>query len=303
MRKADKAFHSVTSRFGFRTFEVKPGKGLYLNGKKIRLKGVNRHSFWPDSGRCLSRELSYADVRMIKDMNMNAVRMSHYPPDTHFLEVCDELGLYVLDELAGWQKPSYDTKTAARLVGQVVRRDQMHPSVLFWDNANEGGWNTDVDDDFAKYDIQKRNVLHPWDNFGGVDTDHYEKYSSVQKKLNGKDLYMPTEFLHGLYDGGHGAGLNDYWNLLGESGLGAGGFLWCFCDEGVVRTDKDGEIDVDGNHAPDGIVGPYREKEGSFYTIKEIWSPVQVSFESAVEFDGILDVENCYDFRNLNTCI
>ncbi|HPY52085.1 MAG TPA: glycoside hydrolase family 2 TIM barrel-domain containing protein, partial [Sedimentisphaerales bacterium] len=97
--------HTVTQTFGFRTFEVRPGDGLYLNGQKIRLKGVCRHSFWPDSGRCLSRQISYDDVRLIQSMNMNAVRMSHYPPDTHFLEACDELGLYVLDELAGWQKP------------------------------------------------------------------------------------------------------------------------------------------------------------------------------------------------------
>jgi len=302
LRKGDQAVHSVTSRFGFRTFEVKPGIGLFLNGERIRLKGANRHSFWPDSGRCLSRELSYADVSLIKEMNMNSVRMSHYPPDVHFLEACDELGLYVLDELAGWQKPSYDTETAQRLVGQVVKRDQMHPCILFWDNGNEGGWNTDVDDEFTKYDIQKRSVLHPWENFGGVDTAHYRKYNVVQEKLKGKDLYMPTEFLHGLYDGGHGAGLNDYWNLLGKSDLGAGGFLWCFCDEGVVRTDKDGIIDVDGNHAPDGIVGPYREKEGSFYTIKEIWSPVQLSFNSDTPFDGTLNIENGYHFRNLDTC-
>ncbi|MFO7937612.1 MAG: glycoside hydrolase family 2 TIM barrel-domain containing protein [Kiritimatiellia bacterium] len=300
--RRNRTVHSVTRRFGFRTFEVKPGDGLYLNGRKIRLKGVNRHCFWPDSGRCLNRELSYADVRLIKEMNMNAVRMSHYPPDTHFLEACDELGLYVLDELAGWQKPSYDTETAERLIRQMIRRDQMHPCILFWDNGNEGGWNTEVDDEFAKYDLQRRRVLHPWANFGGVDTDHYEKYASVQKLVNGENLYMPTEFLHGLYDGGHGAGLNDYWKLLGKTPLGAGGFLWCFCDEGVVRTDKDGMLDVDGNHAPDGIVGPYREKEGSFYTIREILSPVQLSLDSVVANGGILDVENCYDFRNLNTC-
>ena len=303
LRDENKLIHSVTRRFGFRTFEVRPGEGLFLNGSKIRLKGVNRHSFWPDSGRCLSRELSYSDVRLIKEMNMNAVRMSHYPPDVHFLEACDELGLYVLDELAAWQEPSYDTKTAERLVAQMVKRDQMHPCILFWDNANEGGWNTEADDDFAKYDIQQRKVLHPWEFFSGVDTDHYETYASVQNKLNSGNLFLPTEFLHGLYDGGHGAGLDDYWNLMKNSKLGAGGFLWVFSDEGVVRTDKEGAIDVAGNFAPDGIVGPYREKEGSFFTIKEIWSPVQILTENLPEnFNGVLDVENSYDFRNLDTC-
>ncbi|WP_315816681.1 glycoside hydrolase family 2 TIM barrel-domain containing protein [Paraflavitalea speifideaquila] len=67
-------------------------------------KGVNRHSFWPASGRTLSKAISIDDVALMKDMNMNAVRMSHYPPDQHFLDVCDSLGLLVIDELTGWQK-------------------------------------------------------------------------------------------------------------------------------------------------------------------------------------------------------
>jgi beta-galactosidase/beta-glucuronidase len=292
--------HKTTERFGFRTFEVRPGDGLYLNGQKIRLKGVNRHCFWPDSGRCLSREISYDDVRLIKQMNMNAVRMSHYPPDVHFLEACDELGLYVLDELAGWQRPPYDTGIGKKLVKEMVTRDASHPCILFWDNGNEGGWNRQLDGEFALYDPQKRTVLHPWDNFNGIDTDHYENYRSTQNKLSGSTLFMPTEFLHGLYDGGLGAGLDDWWNLILKSPLGAGGFLWALLDEGVVRTDKNGVIDTDGNHAPDGILGPYRQKEGSFYTIKEIWSPVHIDLKNLPEdFSGRIEVENRYGFTDL----
>jgi len=301
--KGETIIHRTAERFGFRTFEVRPGRGLFLNGKKIRLKGVNRHCFWPDSGRCLSRQVSYDDVRLIKQMNMNAVRMSHYPPDKHFLQACDELGLYVLDELAGWQRPPYDTEIGKKLVRETVTRDVSHPCILFWDNANEGGWNRELDDQFALYDPQKRTVLHPWENFNGIDTDHYEGYESVKKKLSGSDLFMPTEFLHGLYDGGHGAGLSDYWNLIQESPLGAGGFLWALVDEGVVRTDKDGAIDTDGNHAPDGILGPYRQKEGSFYTIKEIWSPIYIGLQELGEdFTGRIEVENRYGFTDLRDC-
>lgn len=295
--------HTVTQTFGFRTFEVRPGDGLYLNGQKIRLKGVCRHSFWPDSGRCLSRQISYDDVRLIKSMNMNAVRMSHYPPDPHFLEACDELGLYVLDELAGWQKPPYDTEIGKKLVRQMVTRDVCHPCILFWDNGNEGGWNRELDDEFALYDPQKRTVLHPWESFNGIDTDHYESYESTLRKLSGSTLFLPTEFLHGLYDGGHGAGLNDYWKATVASPMGAGGFLWALVDEGVVRTDRDGAIDVAGNQAPDGIVGPYRQKEASFYTIKEIFSPIQIALEKLpADFDGRLELENSYDFTNLRNC-
>jgi beta-galactosidase/beta-glucuronidase len=92
-----KVLHRVTQRFGFRTVEVRKGDGVYVNGKRILLKGTNRHSFWPQSGRTTSEKLSRQDVRLMKEMNCNAVRMSHYPPDEHFLDACDELGLYVLE--------------------------------------------------------------------------------------------------------------------------------------------------------------------------------------------------------------
>ena len=286
--------HSITERFGFRTFEVRKGDGLYLNGQRILLKGINRHSFWPDSGRALSRQISYDDVHLIKKLNMNAVRMSHYPPDVHFLEACDELGLYVLDELAGWHQ-SYDTPTGTRLIRQMIQRDVNHPSILFWDNGNEGGWNTNIDDEFARWDPQKREVLHPWEKFRLVNTDHYEKFDSHTRLSNGPDIYMPTEFLHGLYDGGMGAGLWDYWELIRKSKVGGGGFLWALLDECVRRTDQGNRLDCAGNRAPDGIVGPYRQREGSFDTVREIWSPVVVHGEP-----GSLTLENRYDFTNLN---
>lgn len=295
--------HRVTERFGFRTFEVRAGDGLYLNGRKITLKGASRHSFWPESGRTLSRQISYDDVRLLKELNMNAVRMSHYPPDAHFLEACDELGLYVLDELGGWQR-SYDTDTGRRLIGEIIRRDVNHPSILFWDNGNEGGWNREIDGEFAKWDPQHRTVLHPWENFNQVNTAHYRKYPEAAKILAGSDIYLPTEFLHGLYDGGAGAGLWDYWELMRHSKLGAGGFIWALVDECVARTDQDGRLDCAGNQGPDGIVGPHREKEGSFNTVREIWSPVQVVAATTppLRFPESFEVENRYDFTNLSQC-
>lgn len=294
--------HTITERFGFRTFEVRAGDGLYLNGQRIILKGANRHSFHPESARTLSRKISIEDVKLIKELNMNAVRMSHYPPDAHFLEICDELGLYVLDELGGWQR-SYDTPTGAKLIGEMIRRDVNHPSILFWDNGNEGGWNKENDGEFAKWDPQKRTVLHPWELINNVNTGHYKKFDVSTQFLSGKDIYMPTEFLHGLYDGGIGAGLSDFWELMLKSKVGAGGFLWALVDESVMRTDQNNRLDSAGNLAPDGIVGPYREKEGSFYTVKEIWSPVQISPQKLPEnFQGILQIENRYDFTNLQNC-
>jgi hypothetical protein len=302
-----KARHSVTERFGFRTVEVRTGDGVYVNGKRVVLKGANRHTFWPTLGRASSPRLARQDIEVIKDMNMNAVRMSHYPPDDYFLDLCDELGLYVLDELAGWQK-RYDEAAGAPLVAATVTRDVNHPSILFWDNGNEGGWNTALDDDFALYDPQRRTVLHPWASFNGVDTAHYQNYAVTAERAAGGTVFMPTEFLHGLYDGGAGAGLDDYWKHMGGGGRSAGGFIWSLVDEAVVRDDLGGALDTFGNRAPDGILGPFREKEGSFYTIRDIWSPVQLSnpgyyatvFPSG--FDTTVKILNRYAFSNLRDC-
>jgi len=302
LQRADQVIHTVQKRIGFRTVEIRPSDGIYINGARIMLKGCDRHSFWPDSGRCLSRKISELDVGLMKQMNMNAVRMSHYPPDEHFLDVCDEQGLYVLDELAGWHQ-AYGTEIGQKLVREMVQRDVNHPSVIIWDNGNEGGWNTALDGEFANYDPQKRQVIHPWAAMGPTNTKHYPDWPALQKLLAGDAVYFPTEFLHGLYDGGAGAGLADYWEAMRRSKVCAGGFIWALVDEGARRDDLGGKIDTAGNQGPDGIVGPYRQKEGSFYTIKQVWSPVAIRLNRfGTDGEWAFSVENRYHFTSLDQC-
>lgn len=295
--------HRIKQKFGFRTVELRNNDGFYVNGAKTILKGTCRHSFWPESGRTLSHGVQLLDVKLMKEMNNNAVRMSHYPPDQDFLDVCDSLGLYVLDELTGWQA-KYDTIVGRKLVKELVVRDVNHPSVIFWDNGNEGGWNRGLDNDYALYDPQKRTVLHPWEKFNGTDTKHYPDYNYILKTVaTGTEVFFPTEFMHGLYDGGAAAGLEDFWNQMLKYPHSAGGFIWALLDESVIRTDKGNIYDGDGNHAPDGILGPHREKEGSFYTIKELWSPVYIDVQPIDKtFTGKIAVENRYSFTNLSQC-
>ncbi|HTN35951.1 MAG TPA: glycoside hydrolase family 2 TIM barrel-domain containing protein [Arachidicoccus sp.] len=301
LKNGGKIIHQVEKKIGFRTVEVRQRDGIYVNGVKIKFKGVNHHSFWPSTGRTTNRQMSIDDVLMLKDMNMNAVRMSHYPPDAHFLDACDSLGLFVLDELTGWHQ-KYDTAVGSKLVGEMIAHDENHPSIIMWDNGNEGGFNFGLDPLFADYDLQKRPLIHPWAVFGGMDTQHYINYDYGNgTHLHGHNIVFPTEFLHGLYDGGLGAGLGDYWKQMWTSPLSAGGFLWVFADEAVVRTDRGGVLDADGDHGPDGIVGPYHEKEGSYNAIKEIWSPVFIDHrEITPAFDGRFHVENRYSYTNLN---
>jgi hypothetical protein len=306
LKSGQKTLYTTSEKFGFRTIEVRHGDGIFLNGTKIKMKGVNRHSFWPETGRTLNRELCLNDVKLIKEMNMNAVRMSHYPPDVDFLDICDSLGLYVLDEIAGWQR-AYDTPVGKKIVKETVIRDVNHPSIIFWDNGNEGGTNKDLDKEFLIYDPSKRDVIHahhrPGNDFNGIDCNHYENYNSVKSILNDSLIYMPTEFLHSQDDGGGGSGLYDYWELMWTSKRSAGGFLWAMIDEGLVRTDMNGFTDTDGVNAPDGVMGPHREKEGSFFAIKQIFSPVHITMtDLPADFKGIIPIENRFHFTNLNKC-
>jgi hypothetical protein len=327
-----RVLHTVTERFGFRTVEIRPGEGIFLNGQRIMFKGSNRHVFWPDSGRTVSRSIDELDVGVMKDMNMNAVRTSHYPSDESFIDVCDEQGLYALVELAGWHG-AYSDEAGAPLVREMVERDVNHPSVIFWLNGNEGGTNMDLNAEFAANDPQGRPVLIPGEQrtwiHNNVITKHYPKYFQLIEQLEDPkavlerefaedrkldelramnlpdggrgSITMPTEMLHGLYDGGHGSGLADFWDVMRAHKNSAGGFTWAYADEAVRRPDRFGAIDPHMTDAPDGIVGPYREKEGSFHAIKEIWSPVVIPMKDLpADFDGRIPVENRYDMTSLD---
>jgi hypothetical protein len=304
LKNNNEILHEVNERIGFRTVELRKHDGFYVNGAKVIFKGVNRHSFWPETGRCLSEANIREDISLIKEMNMNAVRCSHYVPDKRFLELCDSLGLFVLNEVTGWQD-GYDTIVGPKVIKETVLKDENHPCVVIWDHGNEGGWDFANEKWLHHWDIQKRPVLCPWLLHNGVDTYHYPEFNnSIGRNAFGNDPFMATELLHGLYDGGHGAGLEAYWRSYEASPLLAGGFLWVFSDEAVLRTDLPGTVyDSDGNHAPDGILGPHREKEGSFFTIKEIWSPVQVKpLTINKKWTGNLYLENKFIYTNLKDC-
>jgi len=303
LKQGSTEIHRVKERFGFRTVELRPRDGIYINGKKMLARGVTRHCFWPKTGRTLSDSIFLADIEAVKGMNGNAIRMSHYPPDVGFLDDCDEKGIYIKDELGGWQA-AYDTPIGMIILKEMVTRDVNHPCIYAWDNGNEGNsHNPLLDPEYAKWDPQKRIEMYPQTTFNGVDCSHYQNYSSVVNKLNGSNIFQPDEVIHGLYDGGSGAGCNDHWKLMMSKPLSAGFYFWALIDEGIERTDQGNVIDVKTNQAPDGILGPYRQKEGSYYTIKEVWSPVNIDMDSLPPaFTGAIPVRNCYSFTNLNQC-
>ena len=305
--------HRRHLRIGFRTIELRPGEGLFVNDRRVLLKGVNRHSHWPETGRSVAAAVNRRDVELIRAMNMNAVRTAHSPPDTDFLDACDELGLYVLDELPGWHD-AYDTEVGSRILREMVDRDRNHPSVILWANGNEGGWNPELDPLFGRLDPQRRPVLHPGERALGFDATHYPDWEELARMVTeppagdgpapqaASTVLLPTEILHALYDGGGAASLGDYWRRLRASGRLGGAFIWSLFDEGVVRTDQQGRIDTAGNRGADGLLGPHREPEAGYLAVRELWSPVAVTAArfgaAAVE----IDLENRFDHTDLADC-
>jgi hypothetical protein len=301
--------HTITRTIGFRTVSFVRGEGFRLNGRRVRLRGTSHHEFWPTTGRTSSRAQHAADLELMKAMNMNVVRRAHYPASREFYEEADRIGILVIDELGGWQN-KYGDADAARLCRELVVRDVNHPCVIAWGNGNEGGWNTTVDDDFARWDPQARPVIHPanWDHeMSGLKTHHYSDYEQIRAYLGaGKAAFLPTENLHALYDGGGGAGLRDYWDAIRGAPNGAGLLIWGFLDEALARDDMGGKLFGVGDAAPDGIVGPFREKEASFDTIRALWSPVQIAAPGLADGSGAaapgFTVENRLVFTDLSRC-
>ncbi len=314
LKDKKEVLHTYKQKFGFRTFEVRDHDGFYLNGKRILLKGASIHSFSPETGRTLSKADMAKNVHLMQELNFNCARPCHYPPDTYFFELCDSLGLLSFDETTGWVHP-LDVEIGTQIVKEIVTRDVNHPSIVLWSNGNHNAHVPELDAVFHQWDIQLRRPLknapkngdifkdyHPeWDI---VNTTYYPNYETVKKGLFEDDhIYMPNETLHALYDGGGAANLKTFWDMFEASKVGGGVMIWAFADEGLMRTDMGYVADNQGAKAADGIVGPHGEKDGSYYAIREIWSPVVIAErELDADFSGELEVHNKFTFTNLNAC-
>jgi hypothetical protein len=306
--------HRYKQTFGFRTFEVRDHDGFYLNGKRVLLKGANMHIFRPETGRTLTKKDMLDNIKLMQDMNFNTVRICHYPPDAEILDLCDSLGLMAMDELPGWRHALPDD-IGGKLVKELVVRDVNHPSVILWSNGNHLAHNPKFDDDFFKWDIQKRRPLKNETKTGDilanyspdfdiVRTNFYPSFDLLKKRLFEENhIVLPNEALHALYDGGGGANLKTYWDAIEQSKVGGGLMIWALFDEGLRRTDMNNQPFHQGNNAPDGIIGPHGEKDGSFYAVREIWSPVTIKEDSIPSnFNGKLTIQNKFDFVNLKDC-
>jgi beta-galactosidase len=263
----------VALRIGFRTVEVRDGL-LCVNGRRVLLRGVNRHEFHPDLGRAVGEDVMLADVLLIKRHNLNAVRTSHYPPHPRFLELCDQYGLYVIDECdlethgfvqVGWRdNPTDDSRWRDALVDRMrrmVERDKNRPSVILWSLGNESGTggNLAAMADWARARDPSR-PLHYEHDWASPDVDVYSRmypaHAEVDRigrgeeeplddpKLDARRRAMPLilcEYAHAMGNGP--GGLWEYQELFERHPRCQGGFVWEWIDHGLrARTDDGAEF-------------------------------------------------------------
>lgn len=266
------AVESTATRFGFRSIEVRD-RMLLVNGKRIFIKGVNRHDHHDTKGKAIDRETMRLDALTMKRFNFNAVRTSHYPNDPHWLDLCDELGLYLIDE-ANLESHDYyhqicrDRRYTSAFVERAVRmveRDKNHAAIILWSLGNESGYGPNHDAMagwIRQYDPSRplhyegaiSGVTHGrWDgpNFthGHAATDivcpMYASISDIVKWATDKkspDKRRPLilcEFSHAM--GNSNGSLADYWDTFEKYPGLQGGFIWEWLDHGIKQTTADGK--------------------------------------------------------------
>ncbi|MBG0851622.1 DUF4981 domain-containing protein [Streptomyces spinoverrucosus] len=318
----------VPLRVGFRTVCLEDGL-LKVNGKPILFKGVNRHEWHPERGRALDLDTMRADVLLMKQHNLNAVRTSHYPPHPAFLDLCDEYGLWVIDECdlethgfveQSWRdNPVDDDRWTPALLdraARMVERDKNHPSVVIWSLGNEAGTGRGLTA-MAEW-IHGRDdsrLVHYEGDIDCRDTDMYSRmyapHAEVEKigrRLDGgthkrRELpFILCEYGHAMGNGP--GGLADYQRIFESYDRLQGGFIWEWIDHGINHPELGfayggdfGEELHDSNFVCDGLIFPDRTPSPGLTEYKKVIEPVRIDGDGP---SGTVRVTNAYDFADLS---
>lgn len=321
---------STACRIGFRRVEIK-NRQLLVNGVSVYIKGVNRHDHDDTTGKALSRPTMELDIKIMKEFNGNAVRTSHYPNDPYWLDLCDQHGLYVIDEAnieshAYYDDlcsdPRYTNAFIARVRG-MVERDKNHPSVIIWSLGNESGFgvNHEAAAGYVRGADPSR-LLHyegaittwgqSWESNHHVSDIVCPMYPEIKDIVrwartttDPRPLIM-CEYSHAM--GNSNGCLSDYWQAIRSTYGLQGGFIWEWIDHGIACTTPDGkrywayggdfgDVPNDVNFCTDGIVWPDRTPHPALYEFKHIAQPVWV--EPVDLRKGRIRITNRYDFLTL----
>ncbi|MEU9287756.1 glycoside hydrolase family 2 TIM barrel-domain containing protein [Streptomyces sp. NPDC048275] len=318
----------VPLRIGFRTVVLEDGL-IKVNGHAILFKGVNRHEWHPERGRALDLETMREDVLLMKRHNINAVRTSHYPPHPAFLDLCDEYGLWVIDECdlethgfveQDWRdNPVDDDRWTPALLdraARMVERDKNHPSIVIWSLGNEAGTGrglTAMAEWIRGRDASR--LIHYEGDIDCRDTDVYSRmyadHAEVERIGRGQDggthrrrglPFILCEYGHAMGNGP--GGIADYQHLFESYDRIQGGFIWEWIDHGIqderygfAYGGDFGEELHDGNFVCDGLLFPDRTPSPGLVEYKKVIEPVRIDGDGS---DGTVRVTNAYDFADLS---
>ncbi|ASB48722.1 glycoside hydrolase family 2 TIM barrel-domain containing protein [Alkalitalea saponilacus] len=297
-----------TSRVGFRTVELK-NRQLLVNGQPVLLKGVNRHDHDMINGHYITREAMEADIKLMKEFNINAVRTAHYPNDSYLYELCDIYGMYVVNEAnieshglgvydvpdngynmnnilardPDWLAPKMDR------MKRLVQRDKNHPSVIIWSLGNEAGRGENF--------RQLYKATKEWDptrlvQYEQAFTEDYTDivapmYMPIPEmkdflKLNDHRPLILCEYSHGM--GNSNGNIIDYWELIRKERQLQGGFIWDWMDQGLLQHTADGtpyiayggdfgphDVPSDGDFCMNGIVFADRTPKPALWEVKKAY--------------------------------
>lgn len=331
--KSKNGSEEITLKIGFRTVTTTGGV-FRVNGRPVKLNGVNRHEFHPDLGRAVSYESMEQDVRLMKAHNVNAVRTSHYPPNRAWLDLCDEYGLYVIDECdyethgfseVGWENnPSDSERWTPALMNRVQRmwnRDKNHACVVMWSLGNEAGigvnharmawWLRQRDerpihyegDSECKYvDVYSR-MYASHSEVAAAGKREEEKLPDGKQDAHRRGLpFLLCEYGHAMGNGP--GGLTEYQDLFQRYERLAGGFIWEWIDHGFPRKTKDGKTYyVYGGDFGEEITDGNFCIDGLLFPNREP-SPGLLELKKVIEplrlsvSDGHLKIESRHDFAD-----
>ena len=332
--KVERDGEVIFLKTAFRTIEIDSDYAVRINGVAVKLHGVNHHDTHRNNGWCQTEEELRADLLLMKKLNINCVRTSHYPPTPSFLDMCDELGFYVIletdIETHGFLRripnipycfdvdnpiwpataPEWRDEHISRMQ-RAVLRDHNHPSIIMWSTGNESGHSVNH---MAMIDwlrtLNDGRIIHCEDASRKGEVEHADIYSrmylptaTLEEYANDEQKKQPVflcEYAHAM---GNGPGdVWDYNELFDKYPKLVGGCVWEWADhvvmvDGVAKYggDFEGELTHDGNFCSDGMVFSDRSLKAGSLEVKAAYQPIRTSFEN-----GLLSVKNRYDFTNLS---
>ncbi len=319
---------STSHKIGFRKIEITDGQ-LFVNGKKVFFKGVNLHEFNTHTGQVVTRKEMMRNLQLMKELNINAVRTSHYPQQPLWYKLCDEYGIYLVDEAnleshgLGYGPdnvsnfPEWHGQHMDRII-RLVERDKNHASVIFWSLGNEASNGKAFFDmyDWAKARDNSRPVQYEQAYQRDRNTDvicHMYPSWENMKRDAAKDLgkpYIMCEYAHAM--GNSMGNFQEYWDLMRSSKNMQGGFIWEWYNHGYPTHDEQGRFywayggDLkaynkmnNDNFCMDGIISPDQNYIPHTYIVKKVYQ--DILFEAKDLNKGIITVINDFKFTDLTS--